>query len=271
MLTLAALTTLRGEPDDAPEPPPIGLPGGAHLHSLLVAAENPDRVFLGTHFGVYVSGDRGASWDVAGLGGEDVLDLAHGSDGRLWAAGPGLLAASSDGGTSWRKVGAEGLPGLDVRAVAADPRRGRVYAAVACEGLYVARDGGGAFELLSDDAGRNVEALALLPRGGVLAADGGVGLRLDRDGDGRGWETLLRTRVRGLAATAGGYPVLATTGDGLVLLERPRTAPRTVLAIREGAGPVARAPSDPRVAYAVGLDRRVYRSGDGGETWSPVE
>ena len=269
--TFAALTTLRGQPTDAPEPPAVGLPGGAHLHSFLVDADDSARVFLGTHFGVYVSGDGGASWEVAGLGGEDVLDLAHGSGGRLWAVGPRLIATSRDGGTSWRKVGARGLPRPDVQAVAADSRGDRVYVALAREGLFVSRDGGRTFDLHSTRVGRNVEALALLPGGRLLAADATLGLRLERVGNGDAWETLLRTRVRGLAAAPGGYPVLATTGEGLVLLAGAGAAPRAVLEIREGAGPVARAPSDPTVAYTVGLDRRVYRSRDGGETWAAVE
>jgi hypothetical protein len=37
-----------------------------------------------------------------------------------------------------------------------------------------------------------------------------------------------------------------------------------------GAGPVAWAPGDPRIAYVVGFDRQLYRSADAGVTWSVV-
>ena len=45
---------------------------------------------------------------------------------------------------------------------------------------------------------------------------------------------------------------------------------RSVLDLPDGAGPVAWSKSDPKLAYAVGLNRTLYRSGNGGESWLPV-
>jgi photosystem II stability/assembly factor-like uncharacterized protein len=45
---------------------------------------------------------------------------------------------------------------------------------------------------------------------------------------------------------------------------------RLVLELAEGAGPVAWSRSDPKLAYVVGLNRTLYRSGDGGESWLRV-
>ena len=271
VLAFAALTTLRGQPHDAPEPPPVGLPGGAHLHSFLIDPDDPDRVLLGTHFGLYASGDGGASWEVAGLGGEDVLDLAHGRDGTIVAAGRGLLATSSDGGTAWRSVDGDGLPSRNVRALASSSDGALLYAAVANEGLFVSHDGGATFRPLGGDVGARVEALAAWPGGGILAGDSARGLLLDADGDGRGWRVLVAERVRGIAATRPGFGVFATTDDGVRRLDGAGDDATHVLAIPAGGGPIARAPDDAGVIYVVGLDRHVYRSRDGGRTWSRTD
>ena len=267
---LLALTNLSGRPEGAPEPPPVGLPGGRHLHALAVDPGDASRIFLGTHFGVYASDDAGSSWEVAGVEGKDVLDLAVTGD-AIWAAGVDALVRSRDGGATWREVRAEGLPNRRVRALALHRDGVVVWVAVADAGIFVSQDAGATFELLSGAIGPDVEALAPVGAGGLLAADRERGLLLDRDGDGRGWVALLEERVRGIAATRGGYPVFLTTAGGVARIDDVETDVRHVLSINEGAGPISRSSNDATVLYAVGLDRRVYRSGDGGRTWSQTE
>jgi hypothetical protein len=45
---------------------------------------------------------------------------------------------------------------------------------------------------------------------------------------------------------------------------------RHVLDVESGTGPLAWAPSDGDVGYAVGFDRILYRTHDRGETWKAV-
>ena len=46
---------------------------------------------------------------------------------------------------------------------------------------------------------------------------------------------------------------------------------RLVLNLPQGVGPVAWSRSDPKLAYAVGLNRVFYRSTDSGQTWRAVK
>lgn len=53
-------------PAEAVEPPASGLPNTPDYHSLLVAPDDPDRVWLGTHAGLYESVDGGRSFGASG-------------------------------------------------------------------------------------------------------------------------------------------------------------------------------------------------------------
>ena len=252
----------------AVEPPARGLPHTPDYHSLLVDAEDPVRLLLGTHVGLYESKDGGQSWRFASLEGKDVMHLARARDGTVWAAGHNVLERSSDGGRTWSEARPDGLPGLDVHGFALDAEDSSlVYAAIAGEGLYRSQDGGATFTLTSEEVGPNVYALAVTRNGTLLAADRHRGVLENASGDGADWRTVLEMRAVGLAANRGASRVLAA-GESVQLYERDGW--KEVLAPAGGAGPVAFAPGDPSLAYAVGFDRKLYRSTDGGETWAAV-
>jgi photosystem II stability/assembly factor-like uncharacterized protein len=262
---------------EAIDPPPIGLPHTPDYHSLLVDSKNPRRLLLGTHVGLYESTDGGRSWRFAGLEGKDVINLARSKDGTVWAAGHNVFERSDDDGRAWTPVRPDGLPGLDIHGFAASyDVGGRLEAAINGKGLYRSDDGGETFSLLSDDVGASVVALAETKDGVLLASDTRRGLLANMSGDGREWVKVLDPPVAGVAtppvdpnATAD-LSFLATS-HGIVRLTRgPEAASRVVRPIEDGAGPVVYAPSDPSVAYAVGNDRKLYRSLDGGESWKVV-
>src|SRR6266545_2614537 len=60
------------------------------------------------------------------------------------------------------------------------------------------------------------------------------------------------------------------TGPGILLSRDGGRTWDEVLALAEGAGPVAWSPSDLDVGYAVGFDRVLYRTSDRGQSWQPV-
>jgi photosystem II stability/assembly factor-like uncharacterized protein len=270
LVVTAAVLYARTTGGGAVDPPARGLPETPDYHALLVDPANPERLLLGTHVGVYESTDGGASWRFAGLEGKDAMHFAREVGGTVWAAGHEVLERSRDGGRTWEEVRPEGLPGLDIHGFAVSTAvEGLVYAAVAGEGLYRSDDGGATFRLVSEDVGPGVYALALTKDGVLFAADEERGVLVNANGDGVEWVESLAMRTVGLAANQLPPPRsrLLAAGDS-IRLTTDRGAWREVLGV-EG-GPVAFSPSDPSIAYAVGFDRRLYRSGDGGRSWRAV-
>jgi photosystem II stability/assembly factor-like uncharacterized protein len=257
-------------PNEAVEPPPVGLPHTPDYHSLLVDATDANRVLLGTHVGVYESTDGGRRWSFAGLEGDDAMNLVRESDGVLWVAGHGVLKESTDGGAIWEEVDPDGLPGKDVHGFAVDPENDRtIYAAIAGEGLYRSEDGGTSFEEVSSGVGPAVYGLAVTPSGRVLAADQ-RGVSASADG-GSTWQVLLEEAAVGLAVSPEDEDtILVTTSTGIVRSTNGGETWDEVQTIPDGAWPVAFAPNDPERAYVVGFDRQLYRSNDSGATWSIV-
>jgi photosystem II stability/assembly factor-like uncharacterized protein len=247
-----------------------GLPDTPDYHSLSVSPRNANAILLGTHYGLYRSGDGGRTWVAQALSGKDAMNLARPTGRTLWTAGHYVLAKSIDGGRTWTDVRPTGLPTLDVHGFAVDPRRPTtLYAAVAGRGLYRSTDNGVSFSPVSRAVGGAVMALAVTPSGEVLAGDMQRGLLLSRDG-GRTWRPVLRAQLMGLAINPRDPRRVLAAGPGILVSTDGGGHWRRPLKIDQGAGPVAWAPSEPNVAYAVGFDRRFYRSGDGGETWSAV-
>jgi photosystem II stability/assembly factor-like uncharacterized protein len=257
-------------PDEAVEPPAAGLPNTPDYHSLLVDPTDPRRIFLGTHVGLYASIDGGRSWEFARLEGQDAMNLARASGETVWTAGHNVLARSADGGTTWEDVRPDGLPSLDVHGFAVDPRDpDTLWAAIAGKGLYRSTDGGVTFDLVSQEVGGAVMALGVLPDGRIFAGDMEQGLLVSED-DGKSWRQNLAAGLMGLAVNPEDPKRILAAGPGILLSTDGGKTWDQVQSIEPGAGPVAWAPSDPQLAYAVGFDRTLYRTTDGGASWQAV-
>jgi photosystem II stability/assembly factor-like uncharacterized protein len=247
-----------------------GLPNTPDYHSLLVAPSDARHVLLGTHAGLYESRDGGRTWEKTALAGEDAMNLARSEGQTVWTAGHNVFAKSTDGGPTWTDVRPDGLPSLDIHGFAVDPSTPtRLYAAVAGAGLYRSDDDGQSFDLLSDEVGGAVFALAVTPDGRILAGDQQQGLLASDDG-GKSWTSVARAGILGLAINPADPKTIAAGGPGVLLSTDGGRNWRQVLALSEGVGPVAWSQSDPEIGYAVGFDRVFYRSGDRGRTWEAV-
>ena len=271
VVVLAGLLALIMSPSgSAAGRPSPGLPDTPDYHALLVDPANSEKLMLGTHTGIYRSSDGGRHWRFDGLEGNDAMNLARPSAGVVWLAGHDVFKKSTDGGATWRDVKPAGLPSLDIHGFAVDPRhRDVLYAAVAGRGLFRSRDGGLSFSVLSTQVGGGVMALAVLRDGRILAADMQQGLLQSRDA-GVHWRQTLRAQLMGLAVNPTFPTRILATGGGIALsLDAGRTW-RSVLTLPAGAGPVAWSRSNPKLAYAVGLNKTLYRSGDGGGHWHLV-
>jgi photosystem II stability/assembly factor-like uncharacterized protein len=138
--------------------------GDGHVHSLAVDRQDPARLRVGVHGGLYRSSDRGRTWQLVGLESDDVMNIASAGVGApLWIAGHEVLERSDDDGAVWRSVRPAGLPGLDLHGFAVRPGEAdEIVTAVAGEGLYRSDDAGRSFDLVSKD----VVALAYRLRSG---------------------------------------------------------------------------------------------------------
>lgn len=258
-------------PDEAVTPPPTGLPHTPDYHALLVDPADPNRLYLGTHVGLYESTDGGRTWVFATLEGADAMNLARTSDETVWTAGHEVFAKSEDGGLTWTDLRPDGLPSIDIHGFATDPTEpARLYAAVAGEGLYRSSDGGKSFELVSEEVGPAVYGLAATPDGRVLAADPERGLFASEDG-GVTWITLLERGVVAVAVNPADGDTILATSSGILLSTDGGERWREVKPISTGAGPVAWSPSEPEIAYVVGFDGNLYRTEDAGVSWRVVD
>ena len=247
-----------------------GLPRTPDYHSLLVAPDDPQTLLLGTHNGIYRSQDGGRTWVAYALAGQDAMNLKRASRATIWTAGHLVFATSEDGGETWTNLHPDTLPNLDLHGFAVDPTDpDTLYAAAAGAGLYRSGDAGATFELVSQDVGGAVFGLAVTPDGRILAGDGDRGLLESSDG-GETWREVLRAAVAGLAVNAKDPRRILATGPGIYLSTDGGATWRSVLELDDGVGPVAWSPSAPRTAYAVGFDRSLRRTSDGGDTWSAV-
>jgi photosystem II stability/assembly factor-like uncharacterized protein len=247
------------------------LPDTPDYHSLLIDQQDPEHLWLGTHYGLYESTDGGRTWSEAGLGGLDAMNLGRSRSATVWAAGHMMFAKSTDGGASWSNVVPDGLPSLDIHGFAVDPRNPRhLYAAVAGQGLYQSTDAAASFSLVSKTVGPAVMALAIAPDGRILAGDMHQGLVVSQNG-GTSWRGVLSEGVMGLTINPKRPArMLATGSSGVSLSTDGGSTWRVVQPIPDGAGPVAWAPSAPKAAYAVGFDRVLYKSVNGGASWQPI-
>ncbi|HEY3080440.1 MAG TPA: hypothetical protein VGM69_11100 [Chloroflexota bacterium] len=264
---------------------PIATVRAPDYHVLAFDPVSPGRVFLGTHAGLFVSGDRGEQWRPIPTADGDVMAIVS-VPGALLAAGHDVFLRSPDGST-WQAARMS-LPGTDVHALAGSPTvPSRLYAAVVDRGLF-----------RSDDTGRSwtqtgqmpssIAALAVVPDGNgdlLYAATAQEGVLASRDG-GRSWANAsgfvngaLPTRqVTSIAydgrsgdvaeSQAGSFRgALFIATDRGVFRSTDGGSAWTRLGLGAEVAALAIAPDDPRTLLAVDTGGRIYRSTDRGVSW----
>ena len=236
------------------------------FHALRVLPDG--RLLYGEHAGVSVSEDGGRTWGAAD-GAGDAMSLVPAMPGTLVMAGHDVLKVSRDGGQTWQETGFGNLPGTDIHGFVTLPSRPSVwYANIAGQGLYRAENGQDWRFVSPATAG----AMALaagpgeIPR--LYALSMGEGLIVSDDGT-----TWRRAGAAPRAAGSGldVHPVSGNVylaGPAGVARSEDRGASWTNLGLPEGALLVTADPRDETRLYAAGESGAVYRSADGGKTWS---
>ena len=227
----------------------VAAAGQPEAHSIAVMASSGDTLYLGSAGiaslgGVFRSGDGGEHWEAAstGLSGRWIESIAVDPQqpGVVYAQASDHLLVSEDDGASWRlSLAAPNVLVFGSGDLLVDPYlRGRVWSTTG-DSLWRSDDGGHRWLAVSR-IGAGIEALAADPRtrGGVWA---GGRNGLFQSSNGRAWKQVRPARDESL-----------------------------------GVVDIAVAPGDPRLVWVAGyasttggvpLGPRLYRSGDGGQSW----
>ena len=235
------------------------------LHALAVSPTDPRTVVFGSHRGVLVSHDAGATWStVSGANGDAMgLALPVGSS-TAYAAGHDVFFRSDDGGKSWTSL-RPALPGTDIHGFAASPSTpGAVYAYVVGFGLFTSADGK-TWSRIGDASGGTMSLAAA--KGGasdVLIATTMEGVERSRDA-GKTWERV--PELGGAYVSAVGDHAYAVRGSSVFLSGDGGMTWTTRSFPRGGGALIAGSVNDPQLVYIVTDRFEVWRSRDGGSNW----
>ncbi len=240
---------------------------GGDLHTVTVIG---DALYVGGHEAVAVSHDGGRQWQrIGSLDGADAMGWAITPDGVLVGGHPGLYR-STDHGATFTKLGG-GAAVDDVHALGA--AAGIVYLGSPRSGLLASTDGGNSWQVRNAQTGRSFMGTILVDPtdpARLIAPDMSSGLSASSDG-GRTWKPLGGP---GGAMAAGWNPtdtkqIIAVGMSGGA---RSIDGGATWQQIQLPAGVSAVSfDATGTTVYAGALDgrrARLYRSGDGGTTWT---
>ena len=272
-VVILALVAIALRPEGAKVPSGRSAPDpvvGGDLHSLVVSPDDPDTVYIGSHQGVSVSTDGGATWEtIPSLAGSDAMGWGFTDDAVLVGGHPGL-SVSTDGGKTF-ELRNDGLPTTDVHALGAGGDT--IYVGLAGAGLFASTDGGTSWEARSEQfGGAFMGRIHVDPSDDqhLLAPDMQSGALESTDG-GLTWESLGGVQgAMWVSWAAGDTERIVTTGQGAAVVSRDGGGTWEPFEIPEGASIVEFSPHDPEVLYSAVLkapEAAVYVSRNGGDSW----
>jgi len=242
----------------------------------------PPRIFARSGARVLRSADGGRRWEATAPGGDELETLAEGPGGTLWAGGRGHLFVSADGGETFRTF-SPSLPAKNWRARSIVATRDALFVSIhgdPAEPRDPRQRFSALLEYTSDEA---VSALTLIDarEGGARTVRWGTpgdGVYVSRDGGasfaktGLLLDAWIAEREDGLYAVAAD-PLLQAAGlirrnpDLATAAERQMRGDRAV-----GSSLSAALPFPGREVILEGpiAGSPVFRSKDGGATWSRV-
>lgn len=244
---------------------------GADLHSLVTYPSHPATLYIGSHQGVSVSRDSGATWRVVpSLDGADAMGWAF-TDGAILVGGHPGIRISEDGGRTFEARN-DGLPATDIHALGAGDST--VFAASPAAGFLSSGDGGRSWQLVTGQVGQGFMGRILVDPADarhLIAPDMQAGVAESRDG-GKSW-----TALGGLRGAM--WVTWEEADTSHIIVVSPGSAAETrdggdtwqQLDVPDGASIVEMSSGNAATLYAAVLDApnaRVWTSHDGGHSWN---
>ena len=277
---------------------------GAQVRALAVDPNEPGRVIAAARSGIFVSYDGGSNW--TGLSyppvdsmdwnavAIDPADLQHIVAETNW---DNVLVNSRDGGLTWKRAFSLGELRVGWHAIAFVPSEPNIvyagstgyYSAGSFDpsqpgkGIYISKDGGDSWSPINNELSQDASVywLAVDPNNPqvVFAATSNHGLLKTADG-GDDWQVIqggLPERGATIVAINPADPANILAGFERKALYLSMDGGQTWQPSARGMNPEAQISSivfDPssagKVVYAADSFGGVYRSSDGGRTWSAV-
>ncbi len=285
----------------------VGIDQGIHsdalVRTLLNNPQNPESVYAGTDKGLLKSDNAGETWRLVDspLSNYCVWALAIGPvEPEIMFAGTGTpnratIFRSKDGGASWEQRPVEiaeecpavGVPRVTGIAIDPDNRR-NIWVGLEVDGVRRSTDGGDTWVKLNGGIPNpdvhNVTVAAGPPNTVVVVVNNDV---YTSDDDGTTWKAIgIRevfpfTYPRGIMVQPGNSNVIfLTIGDttpgrtGTVMRSKDtgKTWERLSLPVEPNTAMwvVNAQPSDPEVVFAGSRYGYLYRSEDGGDSWTKL-
>lgn len=273
------------------------------VRALVVDPMRPEILYLGSEDGVFVTRDGADNWARLPASLDHLRVWALHVDPRrpgriLVGTGPARIHRTEDGGQNWVESRARMQPDCPrirhtrVTGIVSDPDDpDRLWAGVEIDGIHHSRDGGKTWDRIGEGlTSADVHAIVVLPTSASaghkrLLAATNRDLNISDDG-GKTWRAANIDRVvpwlynRTLKQKCGD-PDLVFLGAG----DGPPGSVGTIAISRDGgltwsAATTTMANStiwnfavheaDPELIYAASVSGQVYRSEDGGRTWSKL-
>lgn len=239
------------------------------IHALSVLPDDERAVVFGSHAGLAISRDGGASWSKVSGASADAMSIAMPTGSRTAIiAGHDVYLRSDDGGATWRSA-RSGLPGTDIHGFAASAREpSTFYANVVGAGLFRSSDAGGSWTPIPGAPASTYSlTVGRSSAGDVIFAVTAEGLRRSAD-IGRTWQAV--PDVSATHVNAVGDFVYAVAGSSVFVSSDAGAAWQRKAFPPGRAALIAPAPSRPETIYVVTDRFEVHRSRDAGGSWERV-
>lgn len=259
---------------------PVPLDRIAHIHGIALDPEDPSRLLLATHYGVFAATSDGLAAPVSELN-ADLMSFAVDprNPRKFYASGHpegggnlGVLT-SDDGGVTWRRIsdGADGP--VDFHALAVSPVDPDVLYGV-YKGLQTSRDGGRTWNKVGKAPEKLFALAASAGDADTVYAATMMGLLVSRDA-GKSWASASfdRRPATTVHVTPQGRVFVYVYGTGLVTTDESELAWQTIARDFQDRVLLGLAidPRDRDRLYARADTGAIVTSRDGGRSWTSFE